>query len=42
VIYADHDEYTTFYASTKSNLNRIVAALSTDGFEQVTGNTRAL
>jgi hypothetical protein len=26
VIYADHDEYMTFYANTKSNLNRIVPA----------------
>ena len=28
VIYADHDEYTTFYAHTRSNLNRIAKALS--------------
>ena len=28
VIYADHDEFTTFYAHTRSNLNRIAKALS--------------
>lgn len=35
VIYADHDEYTTFYANTKGNLNRIVEALATEGFKKV-------
>jgi len=35
VIYADHDEYTTFYANTKGDLNRIVDALSSKGFEMV-------
>jgi hypothetical protein len=32
VIYGDHDEYATFYANTKSNLNRITAILSEKGF----------
>lgn len=35
VIYADHDEYTTFYAMTKSNLNRVVKPLLAQGFTQV-------
>lgn len=35
VIYADHDEFTTFYANTRSNLNGIVDALSGAGFEPV-------
>jgi len=35
VIYADHDEYTTFYANTKSNLNRVVSVLTEQGFKQV-------
>ncbi len=34
-IYADHDEYTTFFAHTKSNLNRVVASLTTAGFKAV-------
>lgn len=42
VIYADHDEYTTFYANTSSNLNRVVEALSKQGFEDVAGYTRQL
>ena len=37
VIYADHDEYTTFYANTKSNLSRVIAPLSKQGFRQVIG-----
>ncbi len=35
VIYADHDEYTTFYANTKSNLNGMIEALSAKGFQSV-------
>ncbi|HEY1718382.1 MAG TPA: hypothetical protein VGH42_08840 [Verrucomicrobiae bacterium] len=35
VIYADHDEYTTFYANTKSNLERIRLSLSAKGLEAV-------
>jgi hypothetical protein len=42
VIYADHDEYATFYANTKSNLNRIVTALSGKSFTQVTNWQRQL
>ena len=34
-IYADHDEYTTFYAVEISNLDRIVDALSAEGFASV-------
>lgn len=40
--YADHDEYTTFYAMTKSNLNRAVQPLLTQGFIEVTDFKRAL
>ncbi len=42
VIYADHDEYTTFYANTKSNLNRIVHALSDKGFQRIEDYQRNL
>jgi hypothetical protein len=42
VIYADHDEYTTFYANTRSNLNRVAAALSAQGFEEVAEYRRQL
>jgi hypothetical protein len=42
VIYADHDEYTTFYANTRSNLNRVVQALLAQGFEEVAEYTRQL
>ena len=35
VIYADHDEYITFYANTKSNLNRAVNPLSDKGFKLI-------
>ena len=35
VIYADHDEYTTFFANSKSNLNGIVGPLVKQGFETV-------
>jgi hypothetical protein len=34
VIYADHDEYTTFYASTKSNLNLISEAVANLGLKE--------
>lgn len=34
-IFADHDEYTTFYAHTRANLNRVVEALSLQGFKTV-------
>jgi hypothetical protein len=32
-IYADHDEYTTFYARTPAKLNLIAAALTEQGFK---------
>jgi hypothetical protein len=35
VIYADHDEYITFYASSKSNLNAVAMPLKTAGFARV-------
>src|SRR5260221_3515636 len=35
VIYADHDEYTTFFANSKSNLNGVVEPLHKQGFEKV-------
>jgi hypothetical protein len=35
VLYADHDEYTTFYANSKANLNRVTAALTKGGFTAV-------
>jgi hypothetical protein len=42
VIYADHDEYITFFAQTRSNLNRVINALSDQGFEPVPGYERRL
>jgi hypothetical protein len=42
VIYADHDEYTTFFANVRSNLNRVVGALVVQGFEQVAEYKRQL
>jgi len=42
VIYADHDEYTTFYAHTCSNLNRVAEALSGQGFKTISGYERQL
>ena len=41
-IYADHDEYTTFFAHTRSNLNRVVKALAEGGFEVIQGYERHL
>src|SRR5690606_15934957 len=35
VIYADHDEYATFYANTQSNLERIRSSLLLKGFEEI-------
>jgi hypothetical protein len=34
VIYADHDEYATFYANTRSNLNRVADALFANGLKR--------
>lgn len=42
VIYADHDEFITFYANTKSDLNRVVLPLVKNGFERVEGWLREL
>jgi hypothetical protein len=36
VIYADHDEYTTFFANSKSKLNAVVEPLLQQGFQKVT------
>jgi hypothetical protein len=41
-IYADHDEYTTFYSHTRSNLNRVTQALLSKGFQEVQGYERQL
>jgi len=41
VIYADHDEFTTFFAPTRSNLNRVVKPLAGLGFEMVQGYKRS-
>jgi hypothetical protein len=35
VIYADHDEYTTFFANSKFNLNGVVEPLFRQGFEKI-------
>lgn len=35
VIYADHDEYTTFLANTRSSLNKVAHSLLERGFKQV-------
>ena len=40
VLYADHDEYATFYANSKSNLNRVTEALTKGGFTAVENYTR--
>jgi hypothetical protein len=42
VIYADHDEYTTFYANARSSLNRVTEPLLTQGFHEVSGYQRRL
>src|SRR6266496_176463 len=39
-IYADHDEYTTFYAQDDPTLNSVASRLKTAGFEAVTSYTR--
>lgn len=35
VFYADHDDWTTFYANTKSNLNRVITPLASQGYKLV-------
>jgi len=42
VFYADHDDWITFYAHTKSHLNHIIEPLSTQGFKLVENWQRAL
>jgi hypothetical protein len=42
VLYADHDQFTTFFAQTRSNLNRIIGALLSNGFEQIPDYQRQL
>lgn len=42
VIYADHDEYITFYANTKSNVNRVTGELSKQGFQRIDDYEREL
>jgi hypothetical protein len=39
-IYADHDEYTTFYAHDRIRLDRMVRVLSDRGFKLVTNYNR--
>lgn len=39
-LFADHDEYTTFFAATKGHLARIVTVLSAAGFSRVAGYRR--
>jgi|SRR6185437_10360719 len=41
-IYADHDEYATFYAHTRSNLNRVTQPLLAAGFTVVQNYLRRL
>jgi hypothetical protein len=40
VVYADHDEYATFFANTKSNLNKVADALTRNEFVAVESYTR--
>ncbi len=42
VIYADHDEYVTFFANSRSSLNRVVSALTAKGFKDVPNYIRNL
>jgi hypothetical protein len=42
VIFADHDEYTTFFANTRSNLNSVVTTLSAKGFKEIRDYERRL
>jgi len=40
VIYADHDEYTTFYANSKGSLRQVALALSAAGFREISDYQR--
>lgn len=42
MIYADHDEYCTFYSSERSNLARVREALINAGFQVVEDYERSL
>jgi hypothetical protein len=42
VIYADHDEYTTFYSDTKEDLRQVVDCLSSKGYQRIDGYERNL
>jgi hypothetical protein len=35
VFYSDHDDWITFYANTKSNLNKVIELLSSNGYKLV-------
>jgi hypothetical protein len=41
-MYADHDEFTTFYAHTRSQLNRIAKVLSDQGVKTIQNYERRL
>ena len=41
-IFADQDEHTTFFANTRSNLNRVVTDLSAQGCEMIRDYERRL
>ncbi len=40
-IYADHDEYTTFYTHTRTELDRLTEALACKGFKAVSNYERS-
>lgn len=42
VIFADHDEFATFYANTKSNLNQAKQSLLANGFREILDYQRQL
>jgi hypothetical protein len=42
VFYADHDDWITFYANTKSHLNRIIEPLACQGYKLVQSWQREL
>lgn len=42
VVYAEHDEFTTFFAASKSNLNRVTARLAQGGFDVIEGYRRKI
>lgn len=41
-IYADHEEYATFFAHSRSNLNRVVSPLEMRGFKAVQNYARKM